>query len=125
MKAVEINNLSVSYGLESEPALDGVNLEIEEGEFVLLVGRTGSGKSTLLNVINGVIPHVIQANVEGSIKVFGVNTQEAELKEITKYVGTVYQVPEDQIFALIVEDDVAFGPENMAVPPEEIAQRVE
>ncbi len=125
MKAVEISNLRVSYGLESEPALDGINLEIEEGEFVLLVGRTGSGKSTLLNAINGVIPHVIQASIEGSVKVFGVETQEAELKEITKYVGTVYQVPEDQIFALIVEDDVAFGPENMAVPPEEIARRVE
>ncbi|MGC8600397.1 MAG: energy-coupling factor ABC transporter ATP-binding protein, partial [Nitrososphaeria archaeon] len=125
MKAVEINDLRVSYGIDKEPALDGINLEIEEGEFVLLVGRTGSGKSTLLNAINGVIPHVIQASIEGSLKVFGVDTQAVELKDITKYVGTVYQVPEDQIFALIVEDDVAFGPENMAVPPEEIARRVE
>ncbi|MGC8558633.1 MAG: ABC transporter ATP-binding protein, partial [Nitrososphaeria archaeon] len=125
MKAVEIKNLNVAYGMDKEPALEGINLEIDQGEFVLLVGRTGSGKSTLLNAINGVIPHVIEANIEGSINVFGIDTQATELKDIAKNVGTVYQVPEDQIFALIVEDDVAFGPENMAVDPAEISSRVE
>ncbi len=125
MKAVSISNLTVNYTLEGEPALKNVNLEIDEGEFVLLVGRTGSGKSTLLNVINGVIPHVIEAQVEGSVNVYGVDVKNAQLKEITKHVGTVYQVPEDQIFALIVEDDVAFGPENMAIDPKEIKERVE
>ncbi len=125
VKAVEINNLNISYGMEKEPALEGINLDIDEGEFVLLVGRTGSGKSTLLNTINGVIPHVIEANVEGTVKVFGVDSQTTEMKDIAKLVGTVYQVPEDQIFALVVEDDVAFGPENMAVDPSEISSRVE
>ncbi|MEM0146637.1 MAG: energy-coupling factor transporter ATPase [Conexivisphaerales archaeon] len=125
MKAVEIKNLKISYGMEKEPALEGINLDIEEGEFVLLVGRTGSGKSTLLNAINGVIPHVIEANVEGTINVFGIDSQTTEMKDIAKMVGTVYQVPEDQIFALVVEDDIAFGPENMAVSPSEISSRVE
>jgi energy-coupling factor transport system ATP-binding protein len=125
VRAVEIKDLNIAYGMDKERALEGINLDIDEGEFVLLVGRTGSGKSTLLNAINGVIPHVIEANVEGTINVFGVDTQNTEMKDIAKNVGTVYQVPEDQIFALIVEDDIAFGPENMAVDPAEISSRVE
>ncbi|MFP3220005.1 MAG: energy-coupling factor transporter ATPase [Candidatus Marsarchaeota archaeon] len=124
-QAIGVKNLSVWYNIGGAPAIKDVNLSIDEGEFVLLVGRTGSGKSTLLNSINGVIPNVINAKVEGSVKVFGKDTQKSQLKDLSTLIGTVYQTPEDQIFSLVVEDDVAFGPENLALPPSEIRERVD
>jgi energy-coupling factor transport system ATP-binding protein len=125
MKAVEIEDLSVAYFGRHELALRNVSLSIEEGEFILLTGKTGSGKSTLLNAINGVIPHIISVEMEGSVHVFGQSTRETPLHKLSTMVGTVYQTPENQIFSLIVEDDVAFGLENMAVPRDEMVKRVE
>jgi cobalt transport protein ATP-binding subunit len=123
-KIIKINNLSVRYFGSSNPVLRNISIEIEEGEFVLLVGRTGSGKSTLLNVINGVIPNIISASVRGSISVADRDPRKTPVHEMATIVGTVYQVPESQIFSLIVDDDVAFGLENRAVDPSEIRRRV-
>ncbi|MGC8631200.1 MAG: ABC transporter ATP-binding protein [Thermoprotei archaeon] len=124
-RALDVKNLSIWYNLGGEPAIHDINLTVDEGEFVLLVGRTGSGKSTLLNSINGVIPNVIRAKVQGSVKVFGKETKITQLKDLSTLVGTVYQTPEDQIFSLVVEDDVAFGPENLALSSSEIKDRVD
>ncbi|WP_291999548.1 ABC transporter ATP-binding protein [Caldivirga sp.] len=123
--AVEVENLTVYYFGASKPALRNISLKIKEGEFILLVGRTGSGKSTLLNVINGVIPNVIEARVRGKVSVFDRDPRKTPVHEMATLVGTVYQVPESQIFSLIVDDDVAFGLENRAVEPSEIKIRVE
>jgi len=123
-KIIKINNLSVRYFGSSNLVLRNVSLEIEEGEFVLLVGRTGSGKSTLLNVINGVIPNIVSASVRGSISVADRDPRKTPVHEMATIVGTVYQVPESQIFSLIVDDDVAFGLENRAMDPNEIRRRV-
>ncbi|GAB6947066.1 energy-coupling factor transporter ATPase [Vulcanisaeta sp. JCM 16161] len=123
-KIIKINNLFVRYFGSDKPVLRGLSLEIEEGEFVLLVGKTGSGKSTLLNVINGVIPNIISATVRGSINVAGHDPRKTPVHEMAMIVGTVYQIPESQIFSLIVDDDVAFGLENRAVEPEEMRKRV-
>ncbi|MDP7976534.1 MAG: ABC transporter ATP-binding protein, partial [TACK group archaeon] len=123
--AIEVRDLSVWYNISGEPALKNVSLTIDEGEFVLLVGRTGSGKSTLLNSINGVIPNIINAKLSGAVKIYGRDTRSMQLKDLSTLIGTVYQTPEDQIFSLVVEDDVAFGPENLALPPDEIRKRVE
>jgi len=123
-KIIKINNLSVRYFGSSNPVLRNISLEIEEGEFVLLVGRTGSGKSTLLNVINGVTPNIVSASVRGSISVADRDPRKTPVHEMATIVGTVYQVPESQIFSLIVDDDVAFGLENRAVDPNEIRRRV-
>ena len=123
-KIIKINNLFVRYFGYDKPVLKGLSLEVEEGEFILLVGRTGSGKSTLLNVINGVIPNIISATVRGSINVAGHDPRKTPVHEMATIVGTVYQIPESQIFSLIVDDDVAFGLENRAIEPEEMRRRV-
>ncbi|WP_291764900.1 energy-coupling factor ABC transporter ATP-binding protein, partial [Caldivirga sp. UBA161] len=123
-KIIKINNLFVRYFGYNKPVLRSLSLEVEEGEFILLVGRTGSGKSTLLNVINGVIPNIISATVRGSINVANRDPRKTPVHEMATIVGTVYQIPESQIFSLIVDDDVAFGLENRAIEPEEMRRRV-
>lgn len=120
---IEIKNLVHRYEGRDEsetPALRGVNISVEEGEFLAIVGVNGSGKSTLAKHLNAIL-----LPTEGSVTVDGRNTAApAELWEIRKTVGMVFQNPDNQIIAAIVEDDVAFGPENLGIPPEEIRQRV-
>lgn len=123
--AIEIHDLKVSYSGRSRPTLEGLSLRIEPGEFVLLTGPTGCGKSTLLKTINGLIPHVIEGTIEGRVVVDGTETRHAPMSALSQKVGLVFQNPEDQIFSTMVLDEVAFGPENLALPREEIRRRVE
>lgn len=100
--------------------LQGVSLSVYEGEFLALVGHNGSGKSTLAKTLNALI--VPQS---GDVEVFGLNTKNnKDVPEIRRNVGMVFQNPDNQMVASIVEDDVAFGPENIGVPQPEIAERV-
>lgn len=102
-------------------ALDGVSLEIEQGEFVAVIGANGSGKSTMARHINALL-----LPTEGKLLVDGMDTSDEEqLWKIRQHVGMVFQNPDNQIVAAIVEEDVAFGPENIGVPQEEIRPRVE
>ncbi|HAY60613.1 MAG TPA: energy-coupling factor transporter ATPase [Acidaminococcaceae bacterium] len=102
-------------------ALDKVNLAIRPGEFVAVIGTNGSGKSTLARHLDALL-----LPSEGTVKIQGMDTQdETKLWEIRQNVGMVFQNPDNQIVAAVVEEDVAFGPENIGVPPEEIRQRVE
>ncbi|MCS7172797.1 MAG: energy-coupling factor transporter ATPase [Armatimonadetes bacterium] len=106
---------------EEVRALDRVNLTIRAGEFVALVGANGSGKSTLARLLNA-----LQLPTEGEVWVAGMDTRDPRhLWEIRRRVGMVFQNPDNQIVATAVEEDVAFGPENLGLPPEEIARRVE
>lgn len=119
MALIEIDNVSFSYDGENQ-ALCGVSLSIEGGEFVCILGSNGSGKSTLAKHMNGLI--VPQS---GEVRVQGAPTSDARsLAETRRLVGMVFQNPDDQIVASTVEDDVAFGPENLGVEPAEIRERV-
>ena len=121
MTAISIKNVSFSYSKGRKEALKKVNLEINEGEFIALLGANGSGKSTLAKALNGLlIPD------SGSIEVFGKSTTDkANIFEIRKSVGVVFQNPDNQLIASIVEDDIAFGPENIGLSREEIGERIE
>ena len=109
------------FASNSSFAVNGVDLTVQEGEFVAILGHNGSGKSTLARLANGLlIPD------EGEVSVFGMSTAEdKKLFDIRKQVGIVFQNPDNQTVASIVEDDIAFGPENVGLPREEIGQRIE
>lgn len=102
-------------------ALSHVSFEIDAGEYIALVGRNGSGKSTLAKLFNGLF-----LPTEGDVLINGLNTKDKKnLFEIRKNVGMVFQNPDNQMIASIVEDDIAFGPENIGLPPAEIRERVD
>ncbi len=119
MNIISLQHVSYSYEGKSR-ALNDVNLEIKKGEYVAIVGGNGSGKSTLLKLINGLI-----LPEEGTVFVNGLNSSVQEhVHSILKICGMVFQNPDDQIIASIIEHEVAFGPENICLEPEEIQSRV-
>ena len=122
---IEANRISFSYpsyeGEIPSLVLDGVDVSIEEGEFVAVLGHKGSGKSTLAKHFNAIL-----VPTEGSVSVSGISTaEESKLFEIRQEVGMVFQNPDNQIVATIIEEDVAFALENLGVPPKEIRERVD
>ncbi|SES89229.1 energy-coupling factor transporter ATPase [Anaerobranca gottschalkii] len=123
-KIIEVKNLVHYYNKDKEnqlAALKGVNLSIEEGEFVVIIGHNGSGKSTLAKHFNGLLePHSGEVYIEGKLI-----SSEEDYYLARQTVGLVFQNPDNQIIATIVEEDVAFGPENLGLPQEVIIQRVD
>ena len=124
MSAIELNNVYFSYVLSETDiikAVRGISLTIEEGSFVAIVGHNGSGKSTLAKLFNGLlVPDY------GTVRVFGMDTKDAKnVFDVRKSVGMVFQNPDNQMVASIIEDDIAFGPENLGVEREEIVRRVD
>ena len=118
---IEIKNLSFQYEGSSKKVLKNLNIDIKEGEFICVLGHNGSGKSTLAKLINAqYIP------TEGDILVGNMNTKDDDsLWDIREMCGMVFQNPDNQLVATIVEEDVAFGPENLGVPREELRKRVD
>lgn len=125
-KLIELKNVSYIYDTEDEQAskrkaVNDVTLDIYEGEFVAVLGHNGSGKSTLAKMCNAIFEPT-----EGSVTVKGIPSDSEENADlIRRSVGMVFQNPDNQIVATIVEDDVAFGPENLGVEPSEIRRRVD
>lgn len=123
---IEFQNVSFRYDSEEEGVqlplvAENLNLQIHEGEFVAILGHNGSGKSTLAKLTNAIL-----LPTSGKVLVDGMDTAEEELKiKIRQTVGMVFQNPDNQIVATIVEEDVAFGPENLGVEPKEIRRRVD
>ena len=121
MPIIEIENLTYTYPTRETPALDGISLSLERGSFVAVLGSNGSGKSTLAKHLNAIL-----LPTAGCVRSCGLDTREEDnLIPIRRRVGMVFQNPDNQIVANVVEDDVAFAPENLGVPPEEIRHRVD
>jgi len=121
---IEVKNLKFTFPSATEPILKGINLEIYSGELTLIVGPTGSGKSTLLQTFNGIIPHLSSGKMEGEVIVDGLNTKEHEVYELSSHIGSVFQDPDAQIFSIRVEDEIAFGLENLGFSFEEMEKRI-
>lgn len=121
---IRIHNLSYTYPARETATLTGCHLTVERGEFVLLAGPTGCGKSTLLKAVNGLIPHHSSGMMQGSVQVAGLETRSHPMTVLSQKVGLVFQNPDDQLFATTAEDEVAFGPENLALPGRDIRRRV-
>ena len=124
-EAIKVSKLRFSYQAQdaalSVPVFEGLDLSIRRGSFVAVLGRNGCGKSTLAKHFNAIL-----LPEGGSVTVFGMDTaDEALLLDIRKTVGMVFQNPDNQMVASVVEEDVAFAPENLGVPPQEIRRRVD
>ena len=121
MPIIKTENLHFTYAGDEHETLHGIDLEIEEGSFVAILGHNGSGKSTLAKLFNGILlPN------EGRVLVDGIDTtHEDKLLDVRRTIGLVFQNPDNQIVANVVEDDVAFAPENLGVEPAEIRRRVD
>ena len=124
MVAIEANGLTYTYPNATKHAIHNVSLKIKKGEFVILTGPSGCGKTTLCRCFNGLIPHFYQGKLEGEIQVVGLNVIDKPIHELAFHVGLVFQNPENQLFALSVEKDVAFGLENLGVPRDEMQKQV-
>lgn len=125
MDILKIRNLIHDFidGIDEEPvrAVDNVSLDVKEGQFIAILGHNGSGKSSLAKHINALL-----MPTEGSIWVDGIDTKESRrVLDIRKSAGMVFQNPDDQIVSTVVEEDVAFGPENLCIPTDDIWRRVE
>jgi len=121
MSIISFEKVSYSYPGDELPSLCGIDLSIEKGQFVAILGHNGSGKSTLAKHMNAIL-----VPDEGRVLINGVDTaDEARILDIRRNVGMVFQNPDNQIVANVVEDDVAFAPENLGIAPEEIRRRVD
>jgi len=125
MAIIETTNLTYTYPGGTKQSISDVSLRIEKSEFVLITGPSGCGKTTLCRCFNGLIPHFYQGEMKGAITVAGLNVSEHPTYELAQHVGLVFQNPENQLFALSVEKDVAFGLENLGVPREEMRKTVD
>ncbi len=125
MAIIEIRDLVYTYPGVSKPSIDGVSLTVEKGEFVLITGPSGCGKTSLCRTFNGLIPHFYQGELKGQITVAEQDVTSKKVFDVAKHVGLVFQNPENQLFALSVEKDVAFGLENLGMSREEMRKRVD
>lgn len=121
---LKADNLSYTYPGGNIKILDGIDLEIYEGEALSIVGLSGCGKSTLCYCLCGIIPHVYQGEVGGEVTIKGKPVKSMGLPEIATKLGIVFQDPDNQLFSPTVEDELAFGPENLCLSREEIDLRI-
>ncbi len=118
---ITVKDVSFTYEEATEPALTGVSLEVREGEFLAVLGHNGSGKSTLAKLLNA-----LYVPTEGVVTVCGHDTQDDDhLWDVRQQAGMIFQNPDNQIVATVVREDVAFGLENLAVPHDEMVQRID
>ena len=122
---ISVENVIYQHWNQETPTLKGVSFTIQENTINVLVGPGGSGKSTLCSLFNGEIPHLLGGKMEGDVLIDGINTREMVVKNLSQLVGHVLQDPESMFATLYVEDEIAFGPENLNLDISEISDRVE
>ncbi|HVP26330.1 MAG TPA: ATP-binding cassette domain-containing protein [Candidatus Bathyarchaeia archaeon] len=125
MTLIETKKVTYTYPGGTKPSINDVSIQIEKGQFTLITGPSGCGKTTLCRCFNGLIPQFYQGELKGRITVAGLDAVEQPIYELAKHVGLVFQNPENQLFALSVEKDVAFGLENLGVSREEMWKKVD
>lgn len=123
MTLLEARSLSYSYA-QGSMLLHNVNLHVDAGECVAITGPSGCGKSTLCYILSGIIPRSIQGNVKGEVLLTGMPVRDMPLSEVVKTLGIVLQNPDSQLFFPTVEDEIAFGPENLCIGYEEMERRI-
>ncbi len=121
---IEFKNFSFKYKNGEKNALSGINLKIDKGDFVGVIGNSGAGKSTFTYAVNGVIPHHFEGDFFGEVIVKGIDTVESSPSELALSVGSVFQDIDGQMVSSVVEDELLFGLENFGVPHEEIEARI-
>ena len=125
MGSIEIDDLHFTYPSRNVPTLCGIDAKVDPAAFILLTGPTGCGKSTLLRTFNGLIPHASGGKLSGSVRANGASVAEQPIAVTCQQVGLLFQNPEEQLFCIIVEDEIAFGLENLGLPPHEIDRRID
>ncbi|MDE7076909.1 MAG: energy-coupling factor ABC transporter ATP-binding protein, partial [Clostridia bacterium] len=125
MKAIELKGVSFSYDGFSDKVLDNVDFSVEYGEVALLSGLSGEGKSTLLSIVSGIIPNIVSGKITGEVLVDGQSTAGQKLSVVCRKVGVVLQNADSQIIHKIVEDEIAFGCENFAIPTDKIGGQID
>ena len=121
---IEIKDFTFQYEGEDKPVLKNINMTIENGDFLGIIGHSGAGKSTLTYAINGIIPHYYKGDYYGSVKVDGNDTIETSLTDISKLIGSICQDIDSQMVASVVEDELLYGLENFGIPKDEIEERI-
>jgi len=121
---IRVEGVSFRYPRAKEYSLKNINLKVRKGEFLGILGASGSGKSTLCLTFNGIIPHSIKGEFRGDVYVKGYNTKDTSVARLSTIVGLVMQNPDSQLFNMTVEEEIAFGLENLGLDTEEIKRRV-
>lgn len=121
---INVDDVSFSYGTQTEQALKHISLDVNKGDFIGIIGPSGAGKSTLAACLSGAVPHHYTGTFFGSVVVDGHDTCEVSLTDVSQIVGSVLQDIDTQMVASVVEDEMLFGLENFGVPHDQIEQRV-
>ena len=120
---IEINNVTFRYKGALKDSLKDFSLRVNDGEMIVLCGASGCGKTTVARLINGLVPHYYGGELSGSVTVNGINIACTELYDLAGVVGTVFQNPRSQFFAIDTDGEMTFGAENIGLPPDEILKR--
>jgi energy-coupling factor transport system ATP-binding protein len=122
---VSVKEVNWRYAGTPEQVLKNISISLEKGEILLLTGPNGAGKTTFCNLLNGLIPHFYSGKLEGEVTVAGIDTQKSYVGRLSRHVGLLFQDPASQLISGSVAEEVAFGPENIALPREKIEERID